>query len=443
MILKGKKEKIEKIAEQENKYSLNEKEGVIIEVTKAKRAVKNRFLKHTLNIAVFAVVFGIIACFTFLILQPLASSWLNPSNEETEVITLPAEDDEILPEDMLLVEEPVIEEVIPMGEVTIGIEEYQKLYSSIYDIATEASKYMVAVTGVKSDVDWFNNPYESKGTSSGVIIAKSDRELVILVDSQIVKNAETIHVTFVDGSQTDATLLQSNPNATLAVVSVSMEGIEESTKEIIQVATLASSTASTLLASPVIAIGSPNGYSGSVSYGMITSIGNTLMGVDNNFSFFTTDIYGSKTATGAIINLKGQVVGLIHQNDAGIDMPNCIVALGMSDLRAVAESMSNSRALPRIGITGMDVSEEANASAGVPFGAYVVEVEIDSPAMQAGIQSGDVIVSVDDEVITYFSDYTKALYNKLPGDSIEITIMRQGRTEYNSIEIEIIADELK
>ncbi len=437
-----KKEKIKKVVEQPSKDSFGEKDEVIVEVIKKKRAMKNRLLKHTLNTAVFAGVFGIIASFTFLVLQPLANNWLYPNKEEKEIITLPAEADEIRPEDMLLVDE-TIPTVSASNENTLNVEDIQKLYGSIYDVVTEASKYMVTVTGVKSDIDWFNNPYESKGTSSGVIIAKSATELVILVDETVLKNAESIHVTFTDGTQAVGTLLQTNSNAELAVVSVALDEIEESTKEIITVATFASSTVSSILASPVIAIGSPNGYSGAIAYGMITSIGNKLMGVDNNFTFFTTDIYGSRTATGAVINLKGQVVGMIHQNEASSDMSNCIVALGMSDLRNIAESMSNSKELPRLGICGMDVSEEANANIGVPFGAYVVEVEIDSPAMQAGIQSGDVIVALGQEVITYFSDYTKALYKKTPGDSVKITVMRQGRAGYSSIDIVIITDELK
>ena len=149
-----------------------------------------------------------------------------------------------------------------------------------------------------------------------------------------------------------------------------------------------------------------------------------------------TDIYGSQNAGGFLFNLQGQLIGVIT-NNSGSDMKNLIVAYGISDLRKLIEKLSNNLAIAYMGITGIDVSEEANSKMNVPFGAYVTEVAMNSPAMMAGIQQGDVVVFMDGSEIQSFSDYIRVLMNATVGETIEVTLMRQSQEEYKEMTLNI------
>ena len=79
----------------------------------------------------------------------------------------------------------------------------------------------------------------------------------------------------------------------------------------------------------------------------------------------------------------------------------------------------------------------------MPYGAYVTEIEIDSPAMQAGIQSGDVVVSLNGKSVESFRDYIEALSTSIAGSSVNITIMRKNQEEYKEMSFLVALGELE
>jgi serine protease Do len=105
--------------------------------------------------------------------------------------------------------------------------------------------------------------------------------------------------------------------------------------------------------------------------------------------------------------------------------------------------MSNGQALPTLGIIGTDVTKEANTDRGVPFGAFIKEVVADSPAMNAGIRPGDVIVKMGTADIGSFSDYKTAILTYQPQDSVMIKLQRPGREGYTEMTYEVTLEELK
>lgn len=149
----------------------------------------------------------------------------------------------------------------------------------------------------------------------------------------------------------------------------------------------------------------------------------------------TTDIYGSVNATGVIINLKGQVVGIIDMTYNSDDMKNLISAVGIAELQKMMEKLSNDSDIAYFGVYGTDVTEEANEKMGVPYGAYITEIDMDSPAMNAGIQSGDVIIELDRTEIKNYQELVKALLLKEPDNEVKIKLMRQGPSGYTEMEL--------
>lgn len=408
------------------------------EKIKQKPVNKRKLLRRTLITVVMAVVFGLVACFTFLILEPVISNRLYPE-EEAQEVQFPEETvtEEMKPEDMLVqdevAEEPVqaeledeqIEELL--SQVQFKLEDYQTLYSELAQLATTASRSVVTVTGVTSDVDWFNNIYENVASSSGVIVANNGKSILVLVSASTLHGADSIVVTFCDQAQVKADIVQRDQTTGLAILSIPLVSIGEETMDVIDIATLGSSNSNNLLGTPVIALGSPMGISGSVCYGIITSTGTVIDQPDSAYKLITTDIYGSHNATGVLVNLKGMVIGIIDNENTSNDMGNLLRAYGISELKKTIEKMSNDQERAYMGVHGADVPQEAILESDIPAGAYIKEIEIDSPAMAAGIQSGDVVTQVNGLPITTYAELLNMLYNAAPDDLMTITLVRQGR----------------
>ena len=421
----------------------------IKEKVKERPINKRKLLKRTMITASMAVIFGLIACFTFLVLEPVFSNWLYPE-EEPEPVQLQeeSENEEMLPEDMVLETESEEETTPPVQttvveRVELDVSHYQTLYSNLYKMVQEVSKSLVTVIGITSDTDWLNNSYENEGQNAGLIVADNGRELLILTEKEIVDQSEELNVVFCDNTQVRAELKQANSTVGLAVISVDLTDISDTTRETISPARLASSSNSGLLATPVAALGRPLGTANSVVYGMITSADGTLNLADGNYQLLTTDMYGSTYGSGIITNLSGQVLGIICQENSAEDTPNLITAYGISGLKNLIEKLSNGQPSATLGIFGTDVPQEIQETQGVPAGAYVTGIVMDSPAMVAGIQSGDVIVQMGTEPIDSFSDYTTTLMGLLPDTEVTLTVMRQVQNEYQEMTVDVLLNTLE
>ena len=114
-----------------------------------------------------------------------------------------------------------------------------------------------------------------------------------------------------------------------------------------------------------------------------------------------------------------------------------VTAYGISDLKSMIECLSNGETVPYLGITGVSVTEEIASEQGMPQGVYVQKVDADSPAMAAGIQSGDVITEVDKAKVTTLSAYHAALMKRKTGDSIRVKGMRKGTDGYVDVQYNV------
>lgn len=426
---------------EENKQ--NQDIEFIKEKVKERPLNRKKLVRRTIITASMAVIFGLIACLTFLVLEPVFTNLLYPE-EEPQQVELKEEniEEEMKPEDMLLEEEtetevPVVPQTV-VEKVELEISDYQRLYRLMYALVQKASQSLVTVTGVVTDMDWFDNVYENQGQSSGLIVAENGKELLILTDTSVVDQAETLEVSFSNGTQAAAQLKGRDKETGLAIVSVALEEIDQETRESIQMAALGGS-GSSLLASPVIALGRPLGSSSSVIYGMVSSTDTWASLSDHNVRILTTDMVGGSSASGVLINLSGQVVGIIKPGiKKNAENKNLLTAYGITDLRRMIEKLSNGQEIAYLGVIGTDVPKEVSEELGVPLGAYVTGIQMDSPAMEAGIQSGDVIVKLGTAEITTFAEYQDAIMALTPETATTVTIMRQGQEEYQEMTVDVI-----
>lgn len=445
----------------------NNQNDFMIEKIKERPVNKKKLLRRTVTTASMAVIFGLIACFTFLVLEPVISNFLYPE-EEPQIVVFPEDQEEMSPEEMLAdnmeqeqqIQQQIQEQIQQLAPensglqmeqiqeilegVTFDMDNYKQMYSSLSMYTQELNQYMVTVTGISSNVDWFNNVQESEHQASGVIIANNGKELLILVDYEPLEEVESLSLTFYNNEQVSASVKGRDADTNLAVLAVELTKLsEEFINENLKIATLGSSNAKTIVGTPVVALGRPMGTAGSLGYGMVTSASVGLSDVDTNYKLLQTDITGSQNAGGVLFNMHGHVLGIITNKRGNSDMKNMITAYGITDLKKRIEKMSNGEKIPYLGISGVDVTREANSELGVPFGAYITEAEMDSPAMQAGILQGDILVKLAEETVESYKDYTSALMQMQVGDTVNVTVMRQVQDEYKEMKFEVVLEEVQ
>lgn len=417
-----------KIMQDKDKFSfINEKR-------KEKPVNKKRLLIQAAFIIVMAVVFGLVASLVFAYFQPKFQQMLYP--EEDTVITLPKDEIHVTEEteetEALETEEGDTQEPVVPEPRELEIEDYQKLQNKIYDVGREANRFVVTVTGVRRDTDWFNNDYESKGHSSGIIFENDGKELLILTERRAIADVQEIYVTFVNGFSAEASLKNYDGNTGITVLSVLLEDIDESTMNSIKEATLGNSTA-TAQGEIAIAVGSMAGAGSFILTGNITSNTNVVSAADNNFAVLTTDIAGSRNGSGAIVNVNGEVIGLMLQGYGSTADQSTLTALAISDIKAIIEKLANNQDIPYIGLELTTVTNDIAREYGIPKGAYIKDVKMDSPAMAAGLQTGDVVTSVGGDTVLSVEAYERILLSLAQGKSVEIVVQRQGVDDYTEI----------
>lgn len=432
-----------------------EQKDFMIEKIKERPVNKKKLLRQTIITAAMALLFGLIACFTFLVLRPVISDWLYPE-EDPQIILFPEADEEMSPEEMLsdtmqdihnqqqavndklsadlTLDYEQIQQVLDLVELDIN--NYRELYEAKQEYVNRLNRSLVTVKGINSDVDWLNNLLESSEDTCGVVIANTGKELLILTEYKPIADAEILMVAFYNELQMQAYIKQWDEITGLAVISVDIRELSPQYLDEFVTVSLGSSNTRKMAGMPVIALGKPMGSIGSVGYGIITSESQWAT-VDNRYKILQTDIYGSKNAEGFLFNLQGQLLGVITRDRSDGELKEMIRAYGMSDLRRIIEKMSNAQPVAYFGVTGMDVSEEANVIQKVPFGAFVTEVAMDSPAMKAGIQKGDVIVQIGEQPILSFTEYITNLNIREPGSLTDVKVMRKVQDEYKEMTLTI------
>lgn len=423
----------------------------ISEKIKQRPINRKKLLRRTIITISLAVIFGIVACFTFLLLQPVFSDTLYPE-KEPEVISFPEEtaSDELTPEEMfaddneIAASEAMNLEATQKDQIDAALasyafssSDYSKIMSSLKAVASEAGRSMVKITAVSSDTNWFSSSYESSGTTSGLIVADSGNYLYILSFYEGLKDAESIEVSFCDNSKAQAQVKLVDSITGLCILNVRKSVLSADTRNRVTVASLGSSNSNSITGLPVIAIGSPIGVHGSISYGIVTSEKSTIDLPDTSYKLLTTDIYGNSSGSGVLINLNGQVVGIIDMSKQTGELSNIICAIGVTELKALIEDLSNNRNRAYLGVHGATVPQEIQTSQNVPAGAYISMTEIGSPAMKAGIQSGDIVTAIGDTDITSYEQLINKLAGLRPDDVISITVMRQAPIDYIDMELEV------
>jgi serine protease Do len=243
-----------------------------------------------------------------------------------------------------------------------------------------------------------------------------------------------IDVEFYGGQVITASIQKSYDILNMAVLAVSAKDMSKTTERMVQTANLGTS-AGLEAGTPVLALGNIYGFSDSVGYGMIQDVSGTIQREDGIYYRIKTDIQGKSTGSGILLNLQGDVIGIVSSVSA--DEDEMVAAIGISSLKNILELLVNGEDVPYTGITGTDITDEAAEEQNLPTGVYVQNISADSPAMEAGIKNGDIITAVGGKTVTSMEEYQRRLLESTPDSVISVEGKRRSSEGYADIEYKV------
>lgn len=289
----------------------------------------------------------------------------------------------------------------------------------------------------------YEQEYESCG--SGIIIGENDTELLIATNNHVVADATTLSVGFVDDAVVEAKVKGTDSDMDLAVIAVALEDIPEETLSKIKVAEIGDSE-SLKVGEAAIAIGNALGYGQSVTTGVISAIDRevTVDSVTNEL-IQTDAAINPGNSGGALLNMRGQLIGINSVKYSSEEVEGMGYAIPISDAMPIISELltKETRELVDeaeagyIGISGVDVSQEAASMYNMPSGVYVAQVMEDSAAEKAGLKKGDIITKFDGNSIKSMEDLQGILQYYAAGDTVDMTIQSANNGEYEESKISI------
>ena len=393
------------------------------ETLKDEQRKPKKIIATVCKLAGKGLVFGITACLAFCALKPWAEAVFE---QRTDVVTIPEDEDPEV--------EAVTGEMPEQQEYTV--ENYREMSGVLTEVAKEAVKSVVTVA-MAGDSANLENLGEKTESVSGVIVWKNLAEVLIAAPSRILEGEGTnVQITFYDGKTYEAKLKKQDKNSQLAVFAVMTPILKDSTKNHIQAATLGNSNVVTK-GMPVIALGNQFGYAGGSGYGIISTVNNSISVADRAYRVLTTDITAAENGSTILFNTDGEVIAIGDQMVTGQESTTLVTGYAISGIKEVMELLSNGYGVPYIGIRGVEITEEIAGEQGIPQGIYVKGIESDSPAMQAGIQNGDIVVSVEGETVKTLYGLGKVIAKYKVADHVKIVVQRLGAEAYAEVPFDV------
>ena len=442
---------------EEKKEFIKEK---IVKKTGAGKGFRN-FIK----IIVGAILFGVIAAGVFVVSKPTAEKLLGTEPETTtaEVVVIPrdvyeesvkaAELEEESGEKFTQPEETEKDTAASDGEtpeesttqaetedvkviVESAIEEYQYtiddlngMWKNLSLLCNELDPSIVKVTTLHEEPELFSVTGDMGDEYSGIIIAETYNEMMILTLADAVPDSDTIQVTWVNGNSQQARLRKTDEQTGLAVISAKKSEMSEVTRAIAKPINLGNSYA-IARGDLMIAMGSPRGAVHSTDYAWVSYIDKNVETTDGTCRYYYINNYLDSTRGTWALNVKGELVGWVASGSEGN------VITGISDYKSLIERMTNASDYAYIGLTPVAVSDSAEAteSTRIPDGIYVVEVVNGDPAYEAGILPGDIITKINDTELHTVAEYSLLLESLHPGDEVPVEVRREARGEYRKLD---------
>ena len=318
--------------------------------------------------------------------------------------------------------------------------------SDVSDVVEKVMPAMVSiVNNFTETANVFGQQYtqEEAASGSGIIVGKTDDELLIVSNNHVVESADTLNVTFIDGSEAQAQVKGLDSDMDLAVIAVSLNDLSDDTKNAITVATLGSSD-DLKLGEPVIAIGNALGYGQSVTNGIVSALNREITLENGATGTFiqTNAAINPGNSGGGLFNARGELIGIVNakstSDSSGNAVDNIGFAIPINSVKTIIEDLiSHGYVTGQIvlGVSLVDITDERTARYyGLDStGVYIQSVESGSIADKGGLQAGDRLLSFGGVEVSTADELKAALAAHSVGDRVEIKVSRNGREYTHSV----------
>lgn len=440
-------------------YQFHEEQGTVLKPSgpSGHRRNQNSFQKKAGTTIALAVIFGLVAAVVFQAANFAADRFLNTGKSSVQIKTTDSVDLQETASD-----DSTADKVLSDSENGTVAAVAQASMPSVVAITT------VSVQEIPSFFGYSSHQYKSASTGSGIIVGDNDDELLIATNNHVVDGATTLSVCFIgdDVANAETETVNAGDNGDLnvedavsakikgtdadndlAVVAVKKSDIPEDTLNQIKIAQIGSSD-DLAVGQQVVAIGNALGYGQSVTSGWISALNRTISTDDgtNSTGLIQTDAaINPGNSGGALLNMKGELIGINSAKYADSAVEGMGYAIPISKAKPILEELMNRETREKVdsskkgylGVSLANLTTEAIEMYNMPTGAFVRSVEDDSPAQEAGICKGDIIVKFDGQKVSDGDDLLDKLqYYKL-GEKIEAVIARATNGEYEENTIEL------
>lgn len=388
-------------------------------------------LRKGFRVVCYGFLFGIALCLGFYVFSPFADNFRNSSsgqvsfvkddqNESTQEQGSKAEGDSGKQE----------EETEEEESLDLNADNYKAIYRKLKDVKSSVEASLVTVRGYLNKDD-----KTSSVEVYGCVLSKNSSQILLMAYSDNLSAMKQIEAEFYGGQTETATIRKNYEVLHLAVLEVDAAELSETTQRIVKPANLGTS-AGVKSGDPVLALGDIYGFPHSVGYGTILDVSGTIQREDGTYYRMKTDIQGARSGNGVLVNLQGDVIGIV--SPIAVDEDERVSGIGISSVKSVLEFLLNGRNVPYTGLIGTEVTKEAAEEEELPSGVYVQNVSADSPAMEAGIKNGDIIIDVNGEEVDTMESYHRALMKCIPGSRIFIGGKRRSNDGYADMKFKVV-----
>ena len=421
------------------------------------RRNQNSFQKKAGTTIALAVIFGLVAAVVFQAANFAADRFLNTGKSSVQIKTTDSVDLQETASD-----DSTADKVLSDSENGTVAAVAQASMPSVVAITT------VSVQEIPSFFGYSSRQYKSASTGSGIIVGDNDDELLIATNNHVVDGATTLSVCFIgdDVANAETETVNAGDNGDLnvedavsakikgtdadndlAVVAVKKSDIPEDTLNQIKIAQIGSSD-DLAVGQQVVAIGNALGYGQSVTSGWISALNRTISTDDgtNSTGLIQTDAaINPGNSGGALLNMKGELIGINSAKYADSAVEGMGYAIPISKAKPILEELMNRETREKVdsskkgylGVSLASLTTEAIEMYNMPTGAFVRNVEDDSPAQEAGICKGDIIVKFDGQKVSDGDDLLDKLQYYKSGEKIEAVIARATNGEYEENTVEL------
>ena len=440
-------------------YQFHEEQGTVLKPSgpSGHRSNQNSFQKKAGTTIALAVIFGLVAAVVFQAANFAADRFLNTGKSSVQIKTTDSVDLQETASD-----DSTADKVLSDSENGTVAAVAQASMPSVVAITT------VSVQEIPSFFGYSSRQYKSASTGSGIIVGDNDDELLIATNNHVVDGATTLSVCFIgdDVANAETETVNAGDNGDLnvedavsakikgtdadndlAVVAVKKSDIPEDTLNQIKIAQIGSSD-DLAVGQQVVAIGNALGYGQSVTSGWISALNRTISTDDgtNSTGLIQTDAaINPGNSGGALLNMKGELIGINSAKYADSAVEGMGYAIPISKAKPILEELMNRETREKVdsskkgylGVSLASLTTEAIEMYNMPTGAFVRNVENDSPAQEAGICKGDIIVKFDGQKVSDGDDLLDKLQYYKSGEKIEAVIARATNGEYEENTIEL------